>query len=1607
MLQPIRTWVSLARSLGLVRRKSRKRPQPRPIAIETLEQRQLLAGDFRIVPVVVYEADQNVTAVVTVHRDGDTTGTATVDFRTLDGSALAGSDYTATSGTLSFTPGQASQTLSVTILPGSNAAAEALESFTVQLSNPQNATITSGKGEAAVAIKDNDAILVTGPDAGAEPRVKVYNATTGALKYSFLAYAQAYTGGVRVAAGDVNGDGVPDVVTATGAATPHIRIFNGATSTQDNPVEIRGFFAFESQYTGGVHLAVADVNGDGQADIITASQTGGTPEVRVYHGTVNALIGAPFNPFSGLAGYNGSATLAAANVDGDSNGRAEIVAGTQGGPAEVRVFQFNSSGNSYQQLGATIVPYAGFGGQIFVGAGDIDADGKADIITGAGPGAGPHVRVLRASDQAELASFYAYDPAFTGGVRVAGGDADGDGVSELITGPGPGGGPHLRLFNPHNTTTPLREFFAYEGSFTGGMFVGGETEDARDSIRVLDDDDHPGTVVFNPAWSEATHGGFLRDFRYLPAGFGTKTATWTYSGLSPGLYRVSATWHGDVSRPTNAPYTISSGSLLAATVVNQEFAPFHLSDAGVLWDDLGGRGTTYVITGSTLSVQLSDAGDQWVSADAVRIERLHGFSAPLVATTPSPLSYLENSGEAAIDLGLTVIDADSAALANATVTISSGYVASEDSLTWTNQPGITGNYNPATGTLSVTGMASLAAYQALLRSVRYANSSENPNTAPRLVSFSVHDGIAGSNTAARTINVVSVNDQPSFTAANPPVVNEDSGPHSLTNWVTAFNPGAPAEAGQTAAYLVSNVSNPALFSAPPSVSSQGTLTYALAGNAFGISTFAVVVQDSGGAANGGIDTSTPQTFTLTVNGVNDAPSFQRGPDVFVDENAGPQSIPGWATNISAGPANESGQTLNFLVTGDNPSLFAVAPAISANGTLTFTLAGDAGATQLTVRLQDSGGTANGGQNLSPPQTFSLTANNANALPTISQIFDQAIDENESVDPPIAFTIGDLETPAGQLQVTASSSNTTLVPLSAIFLDGSGANRTVTVTPAPDQTGSATITLTVTDGNGGSAAESFTLTVNGVNTPPVAFSQQVGTTRNEAVSFTLAGNDGDPEFTQTLTFFVGTGPANGNLSFNATTGAATYTPDSTPAPGYFGSDSFTFYVRDDSSIDGTPLDSPPATVSIEVAEDNHAPQLADLDDPTVIEGETLALRILAADEDVGDALTYSLVWLGTDGQPIAPPGRASFDYETGILLWAPQEEDGPGEFSVQIGVSDNGATSLADSDVITITVEEQNLLPLVSWSGWGLITPVKAVYVGFGSDEDPPQTVEFTAFASDNDLPAQTLVFTLEDAPDGAEIDPQTGLFTWEVTPDDAVATYDITVVIDDGVATNTVVVPVNIWHTGREPVSFAPVANPNDYSEVHGQPITGNVLTNDSWFSPGGVLPEIEISTDPEHGTATIDTNGHLTYTPTGQPFSGPDKLEYEITDHYPGDVSASHSTTVEFHMTNAKPSALGRTYNVKQDNELNVSVLDGLLKDNGTDGEGDATTIAAIVIPPAYAAASPGSPTARSTTRPRPASAGSTPSPTRSTSWPRWTSISRTSTRLSTTTSVSTRSCA
>lgn len=311
--------------------------------------------------------------------------------------------------------------------------------------------------------------FAVGADSGGKPEVKVYNAATGALKFDFMAYDATFTGGVRVATGDVTGDGIDDIITGAGpGGGPHVKVFDGATGA-----EIDSFFAYSASFTGGVYVAAGDVNDDGKSDILTGAGAGGGPHVKVFDGT---NLGELASFFAYAPGFTGGVRVASGDVNAD--GHADIITGAgPGGGPHVEVFTQNVPIPGFKGIGGVTLlqsfyafdPH--FTGGVFVAAGDVNGDGHADIITGAGAGGAPHVIVYSGVDHTMLQSFNAYDSTFTGSVRVAAADLDGDGKADILTGAGPGGGPHVRAFRGTDLKQ-LDSFYAFDPSFMGGVYVG-------------------------------------------------------------------------------------------------------------------------------------------------------------------------------------------------------------------------------------------------------------------------------------------------------------------------------------------------------------------------------------------------------------------------------------------------------------------------------------------------------------------------------------------------------------------------------------------------------------------------------------------------------------------------------------------------------------------------------------------------------------------------------------------------------------------------------------------------------------------------------------------------------------------------------------------------------------------------------------------------------------------------------------------------------------------------------------------------------------------------------------------------------------------------------
>ncbi|MBI4628441.1 MAG: tandem-95 repeat protein [Candidatus Rokubacteria bacterium] len=346
------------------------------------------------------------------------------------------------------------------------------------------------------------------------------------------------------------------------------------------------------------------------------------------------------------------------------------------------------------------------------------------------------------------------------------------------------------------------------------------------------------------------------------------------------------------------------------------------------------------------------------------------------------------------------------------------------------------------------------------------------------ITVTVSDGAGGSASDSFLLTVNSVNDNPTITDISDQVTNEDtpSGPHLFTVGDVETPAGSLTLAGSSSNLTLVPTANIVFGGAGAS----RTVTVTPAPNQFGTATITVTVTD----ADGG---SASDSFVLMVNSVNDAPSFITGPNQTRFEDAGPQTVLSWATTfglISPGPENESDQTLSFIVTNDNNALFSAQPAVSPDGTLTFTSAFNKhGMATVTVKLMDNGGTANGGVDTSAPQAFTITVEPVNDPPVTT-----ADSKSTAEDTPLSFPASDLtvnDTPgpadeSGQtLTVSGVSSPSTAggtVALSA---------GTVTYSPAANFFGPDSFTYTVCD-NGSPvlcAPGTVNVTVTAVNDAP--------------------------------------------------------------------------------------------------------------------------------------------------------------------------------------------------------------------------------------------------------------------------------------------------------------------------------------------------------------------------------------------------------------------------------------------------------------------------------------------------------------------------------------------
>ncbi len=395
--------------------------------------------------------------------------------------------------------------------------------FLYQATNPSNGETAIGQVTIRLDTRGQQFIAV-GADGGGGPHVRVYETGTNALRFNFFPYEAAFTGGVRVAVGDVNTDGVDDIVTIPGpGGAPRVRVFSGV----DGDTLVDTFAFNDAGNRAGGYVAVGDINGDGRQDIIVGAGEGGGPRVTVLSYNANAVNSVI--PIANFFAYDSSVRsgvrVAAGNLAGGFTDSLVTAPGQGGGP-QVNVYNGSTvAGKSFVTAAFSFFATDSNNRDgVNIATGNLRGDGLFDIITGNGAGAG----VVRVFDgrtaglirqlsvpfeetpagggtQGGPGTFNFQTPAngtllsptqspgslvpgaggagglvgvVQGGVRVAATDYNSDGLDDIVTGGGPGNVSRVRVFDTKNNSE-ITNLLAFTPTFLGGVNVAASTPRRR------------------------------------------------------------------------------------------------------------------------------------------------------------------------------------------------------------------------------------------------------------------------------------------------------------------------------------------------------------------------------------------------------------------------------------------------------------------------------------------------------------------------------------------------------------------------------------------------------------------------------------------------------------------------------------------------------------------------------------------------------------------------------------------------------------------------------------------------------------------------------------------------------------------------------------------------------------------------------------------------------------------------------------------------------------------------------------------------------------------------------------------------------------------------
>ncbi len=420
----------------------------------------------------------------------------------------------------------------------------------------------------------------------------------------------------------------------------------------------------------------------------------------------------------------------------------------------------------------------------------------------------------------------------------------------------------------------------------------------------------------------------------------------------------------------------------------------------------------------TITTRIRDAANSGPADGIISVSVTAVNDAPVVSTSGGNSSFIENAGGSVIDASLTLSDVDNATLASARVAITGNFASGQDVLAFVNDGSmgnISASYDAGTGVLTLTSAgasATLAQWQAALRSVTYSNGSDAPSTAARTISFRVNDGTADSNLATKVLNVTAVNDAPQITAPATLSVTEDQAsvltgisfadPDAGSNTVTAtFSvPSGTLSATSSGSVTVGGTSSALTLSGSladlNAFIAAGQLSFQTATNATANVVLSISINDGGNTGGGALTDST--TLTLAVTAVNDAPVNSLPAAQSVDQDASLVFSSGNGNLISISDVDAGAGILRVTLSASNGLLSLAGTSgltfstgdgsndssMTFNGTLidinnalnglSFSpTAGYNGAAALTIETSDLGLSGSGGTQVDT-DTLNITVN---------------------------------------------------------------------------------------------------------------------------------------------------------------------------------------------------------------------------------------------------------------------------------------------------------------------------------------------------------------------------------------------------------------------------------------------------------------------------------------------------------------------------------------------------------------------------------------------------------------------------------------------------------